>query len=106
MINLVNLDRYFRTHMSTDSATSTFFRVFCKGREKAVLIKTLIYIDDAGRTRINAIGASFTAFTGYRYSSFHVRLPRSSSACFSEVSVAVPLSILEISSRLSLPFIS
>ena len=36
----------------------------------------------------------------------HFSLPRSSAACFSEVSVEVPLSILAISSSLSLPAIS
>jgi len=106
MIVPVDLYGHFRAHICTYGAPRAFFGISHKRRVKATFIEMSSYRNDAHRTCFRAVGASLTAFGVYFYFALHFSLSRSSSACFREVSVEVPLSILDISSSLSLPSIS
>jgi len=105
VIMTVNLDGQFRAHVCADCAAGAFFRMFPDCREISAPVKISTQGDDTRGARFCAVSAALAVLAVYFYDTFHLSLPRSSSACFSEVSVVVPLSILAISSCRSPPSI-
>ena len=99
----VYLYRNFRAHLSAHGTTGTFFWVACNCREKAALVESFPYNNQAVGTGLDAVGAALALLGMYNNPSLHFTFSRSSSACFRDISVMVPLSMRAISSWRSFP---